>query len=31
VATQDENPLINLDDLPFEDELREPEKVPAKA
>ena len=31
VATQDENPLINLDDMPFEDELRETEKVPARA
>jgi MHS family proline/betaine transporter-like MFS transporter len=31
VATQDENPLINLDELPFEDELPETEKVPASA
>jgi len=31
VATQDENPLINLDEMPFEDELRETEKVPARA
>ncbi|MCY1242722.1 Ectoine/proline transporter ProP [compost metagenome] len=31
VATQDENPLINLDDMPFEDGLRETEKVPARA
>jgi len=30
VATQDENPLINLDELPFEDELPETEKVPAR-
>jgi MHS family proline/betaine transporter-like MFS transporter len=31
VATQDENPLINLDDMPFEDELRDTDKVPARA
>jgi MHS family proline/betaine transporter-like MFS transporter len=31
VATQDENPLINLDEMPFENELRETEKVPARA
>jgi MHS family proline/betaine transporter-like MFS transporter len=30
VATQDENPLIDLDDMPFDTQAEEPEKVPAR-